>query len=376
MTERIGVKKVLVLCPYPERVAPSQRLKYEQYFGYLRQSGYEIVVSPFQTMAMWRIVFQRGRLFSKVIGVIGGYLRRALDLFRIPFYDGVYVSLNVTPLGPPLFERAVRLLARGMIYDIDDLVFLNRTSDVNRLASKIKGTNKPLYLMKHADHVITCTPYLDSFARRLNPHTTDISSTIDTDVYVPKTSYANEHRLVLGWSGTFSNAPYLRLLDSVLVELRKRIDFKLLVIGVPDFKVDGLEVEVLPWREITEVADLSQIDIGLYPLPDEGWVYGKSGLKALQYMGLGIPTVATAIGTISRIIEDGVSGYLVRTPEEWLERLYELATAPDLRARLGKNGRACVEERFSIRANRDTYLRIFQEVYGQDKRQDSLSQTS
>ena len=35
-------KKILVICPYPEGEAAGQRLKYEQYFGYLREKGYQI----------------------------------------------------------------------------------------------------------------------------------------------------------------------------------------------------------------------------------------------------------------------------------------------------------------------------------------------
>ena len=38
-------RKILVVAPYPEGVAPAQRLKYEQYFEYLRSNGYEITVT-------------------------------------------------------------------------------------------------------------------------------------------------------------------------------------------------------------------------------------------------------------------------------------------------------------------------------------------
>lgn len=365
MNEKVASgKKILVLCPHPEHVAPGQRLKYEQYFDYLRSKGYDITVSPFQTMDLWKILYKKGNFPKKVAWVLYGYLRRAFDMARLPFYDGAYVFLLVTPLGPPIFERLCRLLAKNVVYDIDDLVFLNRTSEANKSVAFLRGNSKYFYMMECADHVITCTPYLDEFVRKRNTRTTDISSTIDTDTYVPKSTYANDHRLVLGWSGSFSTSPYVKLLGPVLRRLRERVDFKLLVIGDASFQLDGIDVEALPWAEATEVRDLSRIDIGLYPLPNEQWVYGKSGLKALQYMALGIPTIATAIGANFRVIEDGVSGYLVENDDQWLDRLERLANDPALRERIGRAARKRVEERFSIRANRDTYLGIFEHVFG------------
>lgn len=361
------MKRILLLCPHPENVAPGQRLKYEQYFAYLRAQGYDITVSPFQTLALWKILYKKGNLLKKVFWVLYGYGLRLLDLLRMPFYDGVFVFLLVTPLGPPIFERLCRFLARRMIYDIDDLVFLNRTSAANRIIAPLKGSGKYFYLMKCADHVITCTPYLDEVVRKYNTRTTDISSTINTDTYLPKSVYANDHRLVIGWSGSFSTSPYLKLLEGALRKLKARgVDFLLLVIGDAGFKMEGIEVEALPWVEATEVRDLSRLDIGLYPLPDEQWVYGKSGLKALQYMALGVPTIATAIGANYRVIEDGVSGYLVKNEEEWLDRLEKLARDAQLRAEIGRAARTRVVERFSIKANRDTYLGIFKEVYGHE----------
>lgn len=355
------MRKVLVLCPYPERRAPSQRLKYEQYFEYLRAHGYQIVVSPFMTEAMWRVVYRRGRRIEKILWTLFGYLRRMVDLCRTPFYDGLYVHLWVTPFGPGLAERLFRRLAPRMIYDIDDLVYQLAENSRNQGVTRFKSAEKYYTLMRSADHVITCTPYLDKIVRQYNPSTTDISSTINTRAYRRRPS--NNRKLVLGWSGSFSTSPYLKSLHRVLLELRERLDFKLLVIGDPEFELAGLEVEALPWREASEVEDLSRIDIGLYPLPDEEWVYGKSGLKALQYMALGIPTVASAIGTNFRVIEDGVSGFLVKE-DQWVKRLSELAADPALRARVGAAGRERVERFFSVQANQDTYLEIFQRVYG------------
>ena len=359
------MRSILVICPHRENTAPSQRLKYEQYFDHWHSNGYEVVVSPFMTRRFQNIVYQPGRILEKVFWVGWGYLRRIRDLLRLPFYHGAYVHLWVTPFGLPLFEWLYAMVARSFVYDIDDLVFLGHSSEANRFIQALKGRRKMIFLMRKADHVIVCTPHLEAFVQRHNPRTTDISSTIDTDRYLPVNPYSNERRLTLGWSGSHSTAKYLHLLDDVLKEIGSEIDFRLKVIGDPSFRMDGVEVDAQEWCEATEVRDLQEIDIGLYPLPDEEWVLGKSGLKALQYMALGIPTVATRIGANSRIIEDGENGFLVSDQEEWKDRLLVLAADPDLRRRVGDAASRTVAERFSVRANRDVYLGVLNGVFGE-----------
>jgi glycosyltransferase involved in cell wall biosynthesis len=357
-------KRLLVICPYPVGVAPGQRLKYEQYFPYLRENGYDITVSPFMTAAFWNVVYRRGHLLQKVLWTLWGYLVRVFDLVRLPFYDGVYVCLWVVPFGPPVFEALYCLVNPNVIYDIDDLIYLKPKSRANPFVAFLKSRSRVTHLMRKARHVITCTPTLNAFARRYNRNTTDISSTINTETYVPANRFANDGLITLGWSGSHATVPYLRLLAPVLRELARECRFRLLVIGDAAFRMDGVDVVALPWREATEVADLRQIDIGLYPLPWEEFALGKSGLKALQYMALGIPTVATALGANFRVIEDGVSGFLVWTDAEWKDRLLALMRDPELRRRLGQAGRQRVERYYSVRANRDAYLRIVASAVG------------
>ncbi|NUM89255.1 MAG: glycosyltransferase, partial [Bdellovibrionales bacterium] len=160
------MKRILVLCPYPENVAPTQRLKYEQYFPHFRQAGYSLTVSPFMSARMWRIVYKPKRVWEKAFWVMAGYLRRLFDLARAPFYDGLYVSLWITPFGAGLFERLFVLANRRVVYDIDDLVFLGKTSTANRFARFLKSPEKYHYLMRAARHVITCTPHLDAYVRK------------------------------------------------------------------------------------------------------------------------------------------------------------------------------------------------------------------
>jgi hypothetical protein len=46
------------------------------------------------------------------------------------------------------------------------------------------------------------------------------------------------------------------------------------------------------WSLEEEVADLQGFDIGLMPLVDDPWSWGKCGLKIIQYQGVGVPSFA------------------------------------------------------------------------------------
>ena len=91
---------------------------------------------------------------------------------------------------------------------------------------------------------------------------------------------------------------------------------------------------------------------------------GKSGLKALQYMALGIPPVVERIGVNSEIVIDGENGFLASGPEECGDRLRRLVRDPLLRERMGKETRRTVEERYSVRANAPRYRAILGEAAG------------
>ena len=162
----------------------------------------------------------------------------------------------------------------------------------------------------------------------------------------------------------FLEVPHGEKLQNVFLELSKRIDFKLRVIGNFQYDLPGIDLEVIQWTKETEVEDLQGIDIGIYPLVQDDWVLGKSGLKAIQYMAFGLPTVATNVGNTPRIIKHMTNGWLVRTDEEWVEALEELIKNPQLRRNLGEAARMTVLENYSTDVIESNYLSILNNVTG------------
>lgn len=360
-------KKVLILCPSPKGTAPTQRLKYEQYLILLETEGFKFEISSFQSITFWEIIYKPGNILQKILWTIWGYLKRTYDILRAPYYDIIFINLWVTPFGYPLYEYLLLKFNKNVIYDIDDMIFLN--NEKRSLIDFLKGKKKPIYLMTNSKYVITCTPKLEEYAKNINifGNVIDISSTFNTKRFVPVLKYENKSITTLGWTGTHSTLPFLMTLKPILEKIALKRNIKLLVIANKAFKMDNVVTDFKFWNEESEVRDLHEIDIGLYPIPTNEWSLGKSSLKALTYMSIAIPVVATAYGTNFRVIEDGISGYLVSSDNDWENVLISLIDNAELRKKIGLEGRRVVEKKFSLEANYHKYLNVFNTVLNQKK---------
>lgn len=367
MAERI--MKVLILCPSPKGTAAAQRLKYEQYLKLLEKEGFHFTISGFQTKRFWKIIHQPGRVIEKIFWIFFGYARRIIDLLRAPFYDTVFVTIWATPIGFPIYERLLLLFNRKVIYDLDDMMFIKKFDHIRQnFFQRLKGTKKPLVLMKHAKYVIVCTPKLEEIALNLNQYknVVDISSTFNTERFIPVSSYVAGDATIIGWTGTHSTLAYLDSLQPVLAEVSKRRNIILSVIANKEYQMKDVTTKFTFWKEETEVQDLHQFQIGLYPIPANEWSLGKSSLKALTYMAVAIPFVATAYGTNYRIMQNGVQGFMAADNREWVENIIRLIDDVELRERMGKAGRKTVEDFYSIKANFPKYLQVFRTVLFKD----------
>ncbi len=352
-------KNILILCPYPPDTAAGQRLKYEQYLSMWQAAGYNVTIRPFMSAKLWAIVYKQGYVVTKIIETLKGYIGRIKDMFTISKYDAVYVFMYVTPIGFAGFEKWVRRHTPVLILDLEDNRFLG--ANAKGFAQIIRGVSKTKYLVTNSNHVITSSPYLNDVCLQMNrfKQCTYISSSVNMDRYQPATNKSSSHLVTIGWTGTFSSRQYLDLLIPVFKKLAGLIDYQLLVIGdFNDYKIDGVNVKSIYWNKDTEMVDLQKMDIGVYPLTIDEWVMGKSGLKAIQYMAIGIPCVASDISTVQQFMVNGHNGMRVNTEQEWLEALLHLIKNPDLRKKMGENARETVVANFSTDVIGKTYLHV------------------
>ena len=127
----------------------------------------------------------------------------------------------------------------------------------------------------------------------------------------------------------------------------------------------GVEVDfrgaVAPQDIPTHVAGSA---IGVAPYPDLGGGEQQyfSPMKVLEYLAAGLAVVASDVGQIPQLLEDGSGrhGVLVAPsdPTALAAALDDLAACPDRRARMGRSGRLLAEERHSWRRTVDRILEL------------------
>jgi glycosyltransferase involved in cell wall biosynthesis len=257
-----------------------------------------------------------------------------------------------------------------MVFDFDDAIYMHSPygTPVNRYFRLLKFPGKTREICALASHVIVGNAYLTKYASRFNRNVTIVPSTIDTEKYEVKGSSTTGSHPVIGWSGSYSTLAHFDIVRRALSRLAEKEQFRIRMIGTTtDYKIDGVDVEAILWRAETEVADLSSIDIGIMPLPNDEWTRAKCGQKALQYMALGIPTVCSPVGANSAIIQDGQNGLLAETEDQWIEKLTQLLHSQPLRERLGKAGRATVEARYSLSRHAPRVCQVFESAIKQPK---------
>jgi glycosyltransferase involved in cell wall biosynthesis len=111
--------------------------------------------------------------------------------------------------------------------------------------------------------------------------------------------------------------------------------------------LDGT-AQLLGVREPEEMpAEYAMADVFCLP----SW-WEAMPLSVLEAMAAGLPVVASDVGDVSRVVADGITGYVVpsKDPERLAAALEPLLTDPALRRRMGAAGRARVTDLFSATA--------------------------
>ncbi len=335
--------------PHPIE-GPSSRFRVYQYQKYLEEQGVEVLMRPFFTSKQALKIYGESGVFYKVIMTLWATLMRIGDLLRAPRYDAVYVLREAFPFGPPLFETLFKKLSGKLLFDFDDAIYMRSLVFDNPL-DRLRDWDKPNKVVNMSDHVVAGSYYLANWAQKYAGPKTSVSvlpTVVDANLYEPSTLKKSDE-IVIGWIGTPRGSSYLQTLLPLAKELSKsHKHVRWVFVGAEPFDAEGAPIEFRTWALDREVPDIQSFDIGIMPLTDDEETRGKCGFKLIQYMSCGVAVVGSPVGVNKEIVEDGVSGLLADTPEQWSENILRLLNDSEFRARCVRNGRARSNDNYSL----------------------------
>ncbi len=357
------MKKVLILCLHRPGRSPSQRFRFEQYLDFLTGKGYEFTFSYLLSQEDDKIFYQPGHTFKKAGIVLKSIWKRWKEIRNTGHYDLVFVQRESFMLGTAWFEKKIAKKV-PLIFDFDDAIWLQFVSEANKKLFFLKDASKTAKIISVSHWIFAGNQYLAKYATKFNRNITIIPTTIDTALYAPVAKSKKNKSICIGWTGSFSTLQHFKRAIPALKRIKDKygsgVSFK--IIGDKSYYCAELEAQGEAWVAVTEIEELLKIDLGIMPLPDDEWAKGKCGLKGLQYMSLAIPTLMSAVGVNSEIIQHGVNGYLPDKEDEWVNILSNLIDDMQLRERIGKAGRQTVVSRYSVEAWKYRYLEIFNKL--------------
>jgi glycosyltransferase involved in cell wall biosynthesis len=354
--------KALFLTKY-SREGASTRYRFLQYFPYLEAEGVRCAFSSLTDASYLK------NLYAIKRGTLGDYtrafFRRVKALLNVRRYDIVVIEYEILPYFPPVFETALKALKIPYIVNYDDAIFYRYSQSPKPWVRALLG-NKIDTVMRNANLVIAGNQYLADYAAlSAGASRVEILPTaVDIKRY-PLASRRKENPVfTIGWIGSPSTAKYLTAIAPALFRVCKGGRSKVVLIGSGPVELEGVPTEVKPWSEETEVRDLESCDVGIMPLYDGLWEKGKCGLKTIQYMACALPVVVSPVGVNKEIVEDGITGILASSNEEWVNALTALRDDKALRDRLGLAGRKTAEKKYSVEVIAPRFAGLIREVAG------------
>lgn len=296
----------------------------------------------------YNIISERERLKSKGIQRFPS-LKSYMNAMIQKNLDAVVIHRSSSFL-TYYFLKLLKKRGLFIIYDYDDALF-NTESIVN---SHTDG------VIKGSDAVTAGSHYLLEYSMNLNRNSYLLPTPVDINLFHPKYEKENnDEKIVIGWlgSGSETQLPNLRMLKKPLINLSQKYDIKFKIVSALSGKVRsefsdlGFEVDFgldhwVPLEDIPK--QVSDFDIGVMPLTNDNFSKGKCAMKAIEYMSMEIPVVASAVGENNYAIKHGYNGFLAGNEDEWVEYLEKLILDRNLRKKIGKKGRKIVEKRYSL----------------------------
>ncbi len=265
------------------------------------------------------------------------------------------------------FVDGLKRVNAALVFDFDDALYAppDLVADDEKVQARHRVREERLqYVFREVRCITTGSNELASYAKQFATSVYIMPSSVDTERYSLKEARGGSDMVVLGWIGSPENLVDFQPIRSALRKVFHKLDGEvaLTIVSTHPLSLDGVHARFERWTSDREVEFLHGFDVGLMPLNDTRRSRGRCAYKAIQYMAVGLPVIASPVGAATEVVEHAKTGFLASAPEEWVAYMIELAKDKELRIRLGHAGRAKVERHYCIQSNARMLSGILEEA--------------
>lgn len=254
--------------------------------------------------------------------------------------------------GFPAFILA-KIFGKPLIIDHIDIKFSDTPGFIYKL------------VLKRSNVVFTISRYLEEEVKEIGcRNVIYIPIFIDTDRFqkdalqrlkTRENLGLNDKEILIGYAGSFWHVEGVPFLLKAFRSLcNKYNNIKLVLLGgsnvhgsdnmsrlISDLKLEKRAIIIKQQPYTLMPKYLSAFDIACSPKIDTVVNRAATPVKIYEYMAMGLPAVVSSVGEISKVIENGVDGFLIKPGDEYeLEKSLELIiNNPDLAKKVGEKAK-------------------------------------
>ena len=281
--------------------------------------------------------------------------------------DVILISFHIR------LDKAISLaktLQKKVLFDIDDLVFDTKYTDLVPYLQTIPEKEKNLYdqgvnrmrkTLELCDGAITSTEVLAKELKKYTPEVFINKNVASVEMFKlseialkKKSRKTNKTEIIIGYfSGSITHNDDIEMILPALIKILKEFkNVKLLFLGeiklnekLSKYNTKIIKRPFVKWKKLPEF--ISKVDINIAPIKENIFNEAKSENKWTEAALVKVPTVASNFGIFKRIIINGKTGLLCNTIEDWYLSLKKLIVDQNLQKTIAENAFLVCKEKYN-----------------------------
>lgn len=253
-----------------------------------------------------------------------------------------------------------------LVVDQDDNVFELPWGNLAMFYWQRERLEKQASLIATADWVVCSTNPLASYLKRFNENIIVIPNMIDPTEWRVNRKRKKNKKVKIGWVFSQTHVPdmpvIIEAVKDILEEFKDTVEFELL--GGEDnlfpfkYKVN----KVVPFHEYPKKLEQLNWDISIGPLADNKFNGCKSNIKWMESSLAGAVFIGSKVYPYEHSIEDGKTGFVCGSVNQWKNALRKLITNEKLRHEMVENARDVIFKKYNIKTCSNVISNFYEKI--------------